>query len=151
MNTDTDTPDMLQVTDLHGTPAGLTVDKDGDLLNWLGENYVRQSEAQKALQEVARLKKAYADLLEQRETIDPLAEAMYERDRAEAVELVDAILAGAGFEMLRDGADTRGAMWQQRLDIRPGVQVFLTVPEAILAAGPANVFAYVKANVGVNL
>lgn len=142
---------MLQVTDFHGTPSGLTVSDDGSLLNWLGENFVRQSERLERDEEIARLKKAYAELLQARETIDPTAEFTYERDRMEAVELVEAMLAGAGFEMLRDGADGSGAMFLQKLESRPGVQVFLQVPEGILAAGPANVFAYVKANVGVAL
>lgn len=149
------------------TPHGLVVDDENGILNWEGENFVKQTllqeyqmaarqvhEEQAAAnaelgKEIERLKTAYADLLQQREVIDPIAENTYERDRAEAVELVEAILAGAGFELLRDGTDRSGAMWQQKLDIRPGVQVFLTVPEGVLAAGPANVYAYVKANVGV--
>ena len=40
---------MLTAKDADGRPAytpplGLTVSEDGDLLNWGGENYVRQSE-----------------------------------------------------------------------------------------------------------
>lgn len=101
--------------------------------------------------QIERLKTEYAKLLQARETIDPTAEFTYERDRAEAVELVESMLAGAGFTMLRDGADGSGAMWMQKLESRAGVQVFLQVPEQVLASGPATVFAYVKQNVGVSL
>lgn len=143
--------------------AGLVVDDENGLLNWEGANYVKQTLLQEyqmaakqvgdeQVEEITRLKKAYAELLQQREIVDPNADSIYERDRAEAVELVDAMVAGAGFEMLRDGADGSGALWQQHLaDLRPGIQIFLTVPEGVLAAGPAEVFRYVKQNTGATL
>jgi hypothetical protein len=83
------------------------------------------------------------------EQYGPTTDEIRAMGHAEAVELADAMIAPAGFELLRDDG---AAMWIQHLkDARPGVQVFFTIPEGILAAGPANVFAFVKANVGVAL
>lgn len=68
--------------------------------------------------------------------------------RAEAIELTSAMLANAGFTLLRD-APGETAMWQQKLESRPGVQVFflLTVPQQELA--PAELFTLVRSQVGV--
>jgi hypothetical protein len=104
---------------------------------------------------VQRIAELEAKLLQADDVIAELREEQYgpttdeirAMGHAEAVELADAMIAPAGFELLRDDG---AAMWIQHLkDARPGVQVFFTIPEGILAAGPANVFAFVKANVGV--
>lgn len=100
----------------------------------------------------AKLLQADDVIAELREMVDtphpgPSTDELRAMGRAEAVELADAMIAAAGFELLRDDG---AAMWIQHLkDARPGVQVFFQIPEDVLDSGPAAVFRYVKANVGV--
>lgn len=66
---------------------------------------------------------------------------------AEAVELVTAMLAGAGFELLRDPPGET-AMWMQKLDSRPIAQVFVMLTHEQLMLPPAQIYTLVKSQVG---
>jgi hypothetical protein len=66
---------------------------------------------------------------------------------AEAVELVTAMLAGAGFELLRDPPGET-AMWMQKLESRPIAQVFVMLTHEQLMLPPAQIYTLVKSQVG---
>lgn len=80
----------------------------------------------------------------------PPANPSDEFRRAEAVELVNAMLAGASFELIRD-IDGETAMWIQHLPSRGSVQVFLQIThEQLVEFSPAQLFGFVKSQVGVS-
>lgn len=78
-----------------------------------------------------------------------LAPTSEERSREESIELVTAMVAGAGFELIRD-IPGETAMWSQHLaDLRPAVQVFLQVTHRQLVdLSPAELYTFIRNQVG---
>lgn len=75
-------------------------------------------------------------------------EYITEMRRAESVELVSAMTAGAGFELIRD-INGETAMWVQHLLTRPGVQIFLQVThQQLVELSPAELYVLIRDQVG---